>query len=994
MALPAFGGVISGAGGLTASGSGIVTFSGFNTYTGATTVSAGTLNVASGGQITSVAASEMTVASGAGNAVLTINGGTVNANYTSNPSLVVGTAAGAGAVVVNSGVLTTNQSLYLGFNVNNGFGALTINGGSVAVSTFLGIGRGNSQNGNSDKGEFIMTNGTLSGMSNGFDLGGYGSTYGASVTPNVALISGGVINSTGQIDVGEGSNGLLDISGGALMQTTAGNGVVFNWQNYGGETSVLNLRGGTLSTGVVKTAGQTSTLNFNGGTLKASQGNTTFMTGLTNAYIYSGGATINDGGNAITIGQALLAPSGSGVSLGSLTVGGSGFVAPPIVTIADSSGGTGATAAATIGANGTITGITITNPGVGYIGTPTLSFFGGGGTVTQSGSLTTAANTSGGLAKVGSGTLTLSAANTYSGNTLISSGTLALGSGLALQDSTLDTSGSGVLSFGSQSAATFAGLINSGSLALNYSGGGAALAVGNNNVSTTYSGAMSGSGSLIKIGTGTLTLNGSSSFSGGTTISTGTLQLGDGSSNNGSVQNIADNAALVFANPSTQNYSGNISGSGPVTTRGAGLLIWTGSNTYTGGTTISAGTLQIGNGGNTGLANASSNTITDNGVLIFARSDSVTYGNAINGTGSLYQSGSGNLVLAGSGTWSGGTAISAGTLTVGNGAILGSIASAGTNTITIGNNGVLAFNRADNVTYANAIGGTGGVNQIGNGCLFLTGSNTYNGNTTVSSGTLCLNNSNNTPAISVLPGAALGGSGSASAATATIQPGGIVQGGSNGAGSLTLAALTFNGSGAVTAYNVGAYSSAPAINVTTLTTGTGSITVNIGGQIPAGSGLDHILQYGGSILGVGGYNFVLGSPLSTARNTYSLVNNAGSVDFSYAVDYPIWTGNGNGVWSSSRRPRTITGSCSPTTARGPTSWPATRWSSTTWPPARRATSRSASRAASIPPPPPSTTRPRTIFSRARVRSPAAISSSTGPVRSPSPPPTVSAAERR
>ena len=70
--------------------------------------------------------------------------------------------------------------------------------------------------------------------------------------------------------------------------------------------------------------------------------------------------------------------------------------------------------------------------------------------VTLSGSL----SGPGGLIKTDSGTLLLNATNTFTGNTLVRGGTLSLGSSLALQNSTLDTSGSGVLSFGTLTSAT------------------------------------------------------------------------------------------------------------------------------------------------------------------------------------------------------------------------------------------------------------------------------------------------------------------------------------------------------------------------------------------------------------------------------------------------------------------------------------------------------------------------------------------------------------
>ncbi len=130
----------------------------------------------------------------------------------------------------------------------------------------------------------------------------------------------------------------------------------------------------------------------------------------------------------------------------------------------------------------------------------------------------------GGLTKTGSGTLILSNANTLAGGTLIGGGTLALANSLALQQSKLDTSGSGYLSFGPLTAATFGGLSGPGSLKLaNSASSPVALSVGNNNVGTTYSGTLSGPGSLTKVGRGTLTLTGSDTYTGGTIVAAGAL---------------------------------------------------------------------------------------------------------------------------------------------------------------------------------------------------------------------------------------------------------------------------------------------------------------------------------------------------------------------------------------------------------------------------------------------------------------------------------------
>ncbi len=95
-------------------------------------------------------------------------------------------------------------------------------------------------------------------------------------------------------------------------------------------------------------------------------------------------------------------------------------------------------------------------------------------------------------------------------------------------------------------------------------------------------------------GSGTLVLSATNTFTGATTINGGTLQLGDGVANNGSVAGgVADNAVLTFANPNAQSYGGTISGGGALIKTGTGGLTFTtgASPTYTGPTTVSAGTL-------------------------------------------------------------------------------------------------------------------------------------------------------------------------------------------------------------------------------------------------------------------------------------------------------------------------------------------------------------------------------------------------------------------
>ena len=101
-------------------------------------------------------------------------------------------------------------------------------------------------------------------------------------------------------------------------------------------------------------------------------------------------------------------------------------------------------------------------------------------------------------------------------------------------------------------------------------------------------------------------LTGANTYTGATTISAGTLPLGNGGTTGSVAGNIVDNSALVFNRSDALTYAGLISGAGAVTKIGAGTLSLTGDNTYTGATTISAGTLRLGNGGTTGTSPATS----------------------------------------------------------------------------------------------------------------------------------------------------------------------------------------------------------------------------------------------------------------------------------------------------------------------------------------------------------------------------------------------------
>ncbi|MFC5527841.1 beta strand repeat-containing protein, partial [Rhodanobacter ginsengisoli] len=438
------------------------------------------------------------------------------------------------------------------------------------------------------------------------------------------------------------------------------------------------------------------------------------------------------------------------------------------------------------------------------------------------------------------------------------------------------------------------------------------VSLGTNNLtlsngSSTFAGTISGGGGLALDG-GTEILSGANSYSGGTTISAGTLQIGNGGTTGSIVGDVTDNGTLAFDRSDAVTFGNVISGSGSLTQVGSGVLTLTGTNTYTGGTTIGTGTLQLGNGGTTG---AIAGDVTDNGTLAFDRSDAVTFGNVISGSGSLAQVGSGVLTLTGTNTYTGGTTIGTGTLQIGNGGTTGAIAG------DVTDNGALAFDHSDDVTFAGAISGSGTLTQNGGGVLLLNSINSYTGDTTVAAGTLLVGDSAHPTAsiagnVGVDSGATLGGHGTiggnvAVASGAHLSPGGSI-------GTLTVAGDLTVAQGAMLDYEFGA----PGSDYSTAGTGDQVVvdgnltlngaTLNVVADPGFGQGLYNVFSYGGSLTETNGGvtlgTVPAGSTLSiqtlTGSKQINLLNTTGlTLDF--------WNGNGqasstqsgggNGTWS-------------------------------------------------------------------------------------------------
>ena len=354
-------------------------------------------------------------------------------------------------------------------------------------------------------------------------------------------------------------------------------------------------------------------------------------------------------------------------------------------------------------------------------------------------------------------------------------------------------------------------------------------------VAVTIGSVIDGAGkSLDKVGTGTLTLTGDNTYTGATTISSGTLSLGNGGTTGSVAGNIVDNTALVFNRSNALTYAGLISGAGTVTKSGAGALTLTGDNTYTGATTIGAGTLSIGSGGTTGSVTGN---IVDDAALVFNRSNALTYAGLISGTGTVTKNGAGTLTLTGDNTYAGTTTISAGILSLGNGGTTGSV------TGNIVDNAALVFNRSSALTYAGLISGAGTVTKSGTGTLTLTGANTYTGTTTISAGMLSIGNGGTTGSVAgnIVDDAALVFNRS-NALTYT----GLI----SGTGTLTKA-----GAGTLTLTGDNTYTGATTISSGMLSLGNGGTTGSVAGNIVDNAALvfnrSNALTYAGLISGAG-----------------------------------------------------------------------------------------------------------------------------------------------
>ncbi len=710
---------------LTKVGNGTLTLSGTNTSTGNITVSAGALNVT--GSVAGNAASTLLVYGGAtvGNAV---------ANVSGNMTLfgVTGSNVSGGVAIYNQTAGTVNVTGNTTTAVYNAaaagsYGYFNLTGGTFKDSNRFALAVTQNVATPATSVVYIGGNGFLDLRSSEWMLN-YSHGH-LTVADNAVVDRTGATQNYGIImnsTVAGGVYGVLNVAGGSFLTTTRaiqfGNSTTAN--NGNNNTAMINLAGGTLQVGAamtssLPTAGANNAyLNFAGGTLKTSAGITNWIPASTGAITYTanlygpidnsalagapsftGGLTFDTNGFDSSLNAVLGGATGDGVAQSSLSVtGGSGYVGAPEVVFTGgtlAAGGSPAAGYALI-SGGQVTGIVITSPG-SYTSAPTVTLTGGGGTGASVSVGTLVANTSAGLTKVGSGTLTLSASNTYTGGTTVNAGTLTYGAANVLADTGAVTVNGGTLNVATFNDTVGPVTLQSGSI----TGTSGVLSGSAYDVrSGTISAILGGSGNLTKTTAGTVNLTGVNTFSGSVNVNGGVLafpaaaNLGNGSATNtisvdGGTLNFTGTGAAALTASQTVTLGvgggtvdvssvvgaltvpGNVSGSagGDLTKAGAGTLILSGTNNLGtgGGVIVNGGTLRAGFGTN----GASAITVASGSVLEFINNAAEAL--TLEGTAGALSLSSGSTLgfeLGASGTndsitiASGGSALTGGTITL------------------------------------------------------------------------------------------------------------------------------------------------------------------------------------------------------------------------------------------------------------------------------------------------------------------------------------------
>ncbi|MFM8494540.1 MAG: beta strand repeat-containing protein, partial [Planctomycetia bacterium] len=707
-----------------------------------------------------------------------INSGTVsfagsdtlgNGATTSSPVITIGT----GATLASNGFFNTI------WNLNLGGGTLLANGGVNASFPTYQLAGTLLVNGST-----ASTMSTGAGSNNMINVGGQGN---ATLTLNVADVTS---STAADLTVGvilQNSTVSGGAQAGALTKSGAGTLVLSAANTYTGATTVS---GGVLqiaSGGALTSAGNVNSIS--GGQLSIAgsvtmAANTYFAVG--SGVASTSGTTTIDGGTLAVGNNAFLIGGGRGDA--QLTRGTGVFTLNSGTVTVAAGGGTGGgsdTSAVWLNPYGNVGPSSLNlNGGVfstarsirdGSSSSPTMAFNGGtlraaasidllpasalvitiqsGGAVIDSGAFSptisnalVAGTPSGGLTKLGSGTLTLSAANTYTGTTTVSGGSLRYGIANALSTGPVTVENGATLDLASFSDSVGTVTLTSGTI---IGTGTLTSTAGFVVTSGSIAAPLAGSATLTKQGAGTVVLSGASPFTGATSVNGGLLQIASGGS-------------LSSAGNINSTAGGNLSIAGSVTmAANTYFAVGNGILNTTGTTSIDGGTLAVGN--NAFLIGGSRQGLGTTGGLgtFVVNSGTVTVG-AGGGTAggqdasavwlNPYSSGTSQLILNG-GVFSTARVIQNGsvagvTMLAFNGGALrlgANLANITTSisTVSIHSGGAVIDTNGFNGTFSQGLAsGTGvtagGLTKLGSGTLTLSAANTYTGATTISVGRLAL----------------------------------------------------------------------------------------------------------------------------------------------------------------------------------------------------------------------------------------------------------------
>lgn len=744
-----FSGVISGSGGLTKNQAGILTLGGDNSYTGATSITSGTLrlnNSTADGGLSS--ASDVAVSSGAtfdlngvtdtvdsisGNGTILLGGGVLTVNENSGIRTFGGAIQESGELQKSGGgtlVLSGTNTLTL-IDINNGVlevasqanlgtGTIELSGGELHATASFTVTSAIDANGSGaidvDTGAVVTQSGVVSGSGSLTKIGNGTLTLSAANT-----YGGGTNVNDGTLRL-SAANRIPNASDVALAP-----GATLNLNGFDETVNTISGTGGTISlaTGDLTVQGSSGSQTFGGvitgtGSFNKQGAHTLILSGV---HSYAGATTI-------TGGTLQFASSGSLSSSTDVTISSPGIW--DLNGIADTVN--------SISGNGFI-----------ELGTATLTVNEAGGSRTFGGSIS---GIGGNLVKSGTHTLVLSGTNNYSGTTTIDDGILQVGS-----DSNL---GTGSLIFDSGTLATTGTFLSSRSSIINTTDTAVFdVAAG---TTLTHAGTISGdiTTMLVKQGTGTLRWTGSfgAPFLGVTHISAGTLDLGV-------------SAAQTLVLPSAV-----VGVSGNLVKSDVGVLALGASNSYGGATHVMGGTLLLGspngrlpdttdvaisagaildlNGVSDvvdSVSGGGSLSLGGGGLTVVETSGTRTLSGPISESGSITKSGGHTWVLSGANTFTGNIMVIGGVLSVGNNGNLGNAANDltldGTTLQTTGSfSAARDFNLSASggtmdvttgqISLSGIISGSGQFQKMGNGSLILTGANTFSGGTLITGGEIAI----------------------------------------------------------------------------------------------------------------------------------------------------------------------------------------------------------------------------------------------------------------